>query len=62
MYCATNKFPVLNYLGPHKKPHGVHELGRHCHMCFGTKLGHGTCEIHRITCGCTLFASILGQP
>ena len=25
MYCATNNFPELQFLGPHKKPYGVTE-------------------------------------
>ena len=48
MYCATNQFPELKFLGPHKKPHCVSGLGKHYHICFHPKLGHGTYAIHRI--------------
>ena len=62
MYCAINHFHILKFIGPHNKPHGVHGLVKHHHMRFDTTLGHGTCEIHRIPCDCTFFASVLGQP
>ena len=45
MYCATNQFPELKFLGTHNKPHGVHGLGKHYHIRFDTKLGHGICAI-----------------
>ena len=53
IYCATNQFPELQFFGSHNKPHVVRGLGKHCHMRFDTKLGHGKCEIHHITCECT---------
>ena len=37
IYCSKNQFPGLKFLGPHKKPYGVHGLGKHYHMCFDTK-------------------------
>ena len=42
MYCDTNQFPELNFLGLYNKTHGVHGLGKHYCMCFDTKLGHVT--------------------
>ena len=62
MYCATNQFPGLQFLGTHNKPHGVRGLGKHYHIHFDTKLGHGTCEICHIPCDCTLCTSIMDQP
>ena len=61
MYCATNQFPEFQFLGPQNKPHGVYGLGKHYHVCFYTKLGHGTCEIRRITCSSILCTSVLDQ-
>ena len=53
IYCATNQFLELQILRTQNKTHGIHGLGNNYHMCFDTKLGHGTCVIHRITCACT---------
>ena len=50
LYCDTNHVPELNFLGTHNKPHGVHELGKHCHMLFDTKIGHGTNAIRLCFC------------
>ena len=55
MYCETNQFPEVHFLGKHNKPHGVRGLGKVYHMCFDTKLVHGTCEINRV---CVLHAHI----
>ena len=49
LYCATNQSPESQFFDPHNKPHGVRGLSKHYHMRFDTKLGHGTCEIRRIT-------------
>ena len=48
MYCATNQFTELSCCGPHNKPPGVRGLGKHYHIHFNPKLGHGTCEINHI--------------
>ena len=40
IYCATNQFPELKFLGPQKKPHGVSGLGKNYNIRFDTKLGH----------------------
>ena len=61
VYCSTNHFPELNFLGPHKKPHGVRRLGKHYHMCFDPKLGHVTCAIRLIPCSFNLCTSIIDQ-
>ena len=53
MYCATNQLPGLNVLGTHNKPHGVRAIGKHYHIRFYSKLGHGKYEIRRIPCACT---------
>ena len=62
MYCATNQFRELQFIGTHTKPHGVCELGKNYHMHFYTKLGHRTCEINCIPCDCSLCTYILDQP
>ena len=59
MYCATNQFPELKSLGPNNKPHGVRGLGKHYHMCFDTKLVHGTCEMHSIRFDCPTCTSMI---
>ena len=61
MYCETNQFPGLQFLGPHKKTHGVHGLCNNYHMHFDTKLGHGTCATHRIPFVCPLCTSMIDQ-
>ena len=62
MYCDINQFPNVNIVGPHNKPHGVHGLGKNYHMCFDTKIGHGTYGIFRIPCACTSCTYSLEQP
>ena len=62
MYCATNQFPKIKFLGPYKKPHGVCGLDKHYHTCFDPKPGHDTYEIRRIPCDFTLSTYILDQP
>ena len=62
IYCVTNLFPGIRFIGPHKKPHGVCGLGKNYHMFFNPKLGHGTCAMRRIPCDCNSCTSILGQP
>ena len=54
MCCDTNQFPELKFLGPHKKPHGVHGLVKNYHIHFDTKLGDVTYKIR-----CISFASTL---
>ena len=61
MYCATNQFHDLNFIGIHNKPHGVRGLGKNYHMRFDTKLGHGTYAIRCIPCDCTYCTSIHDQ-
>ena len=53
MYCDTNQFTKLKFLGPHDKPQGVRGLCKHYHTRFDTKLGHGTYEISFIPFACT---------
>ena len=62
IYCSTNQFTELNFLGPHNKPYGVCGLGKHYYIRFDVKVGHGTCAINCMTCACTLWNSILYQP
>ena len=62
MYCATNQFTKLKFLGTHRKPHGVHRLGKHYHMRLDPKIGYRTYEIPQIPCASTLCTSILDQP
>ena len=61
IYCATNHFLGVKFLGPHKKTHGVRGLGKHHHMSFDPKLGNSTNAICFIICACTLYTSILEQ-
>ena len=61
MYCVTNQFPGLKFLGPYKKIHVVHGLGKHYHTHFDTKLGHGRYSIYHIPCACTFSTSIIDQ-
>ena len=62
IYCATNQFHELQFLGPHNKLHGACGLVKQHNMCFDTKLGHVTCAIPHIPCACTSCISIMDQP
>ena len=62
IYFATNQFLELQFLETQNKTHGIHGLGNNYHVCFDTKLGHGTCAIRCIPCSCTLYTSIMDQP
>ena len=62
IYCATDQFHELQFLGAHNKPHGVRGLGNHSHICFYYKLGNDTCAIRSITCACTTCTYMLDQP
>ena len=59
IYCVKNQFPELNFLGPHKKTHGVPWLDNHYPMCFDPKLGHVTYKICCIPFVCTSCKYIL---
>ena len=61
MYCTKNQFPPLSFCGTQNKPHGAHRLGKNYHICFDTKLRHGTFEIRCIPYGFTKFKSILDK-
>ena len=61
MYCVTNKFPELQFIVLHNKPHGVCGLGKHYHMRFDTKLGHVMCAIRKIPCACPPCKFVLDQ-
>ena len=61
MYFFTNQYPELQFLGPHNKPHDVCGLGKHNHMRFDPKIGHGTCAIRHIPCARTSCTSIIDQ-
>ena len=61
MYCATNLFPELQFLGTHNKPHGVRSLDKNYHMHFDTILGHGMCDKCHISCTCTPYTYIIDQ-
>ena len=62
MYCDTNQFPTLPFLGSHPKPHGSRGLGKHYHICFDPNIGHGVCAICRITFAFVACTSMLDQP
>ena len=62
MYCATNQFTKLNFIGPQNKPLGVIGLGKHNQIRFDPKLGHVTYAIRFIPCACTSCTSITYQP
>ena len=59
MYCSTNQFPELKFIGTHHRPHGVRGLGKHYHMSFDIRLGHDTYAIRSIPCDFTLCNSII---
>ena len=59
MYYATKQFTELQFLGPHRKPHGVCVFGKHDHMRFDPKLGNVTCAIRQIPCACNRCTSII---
>ena len=61
IYCATNQFPELKFLGTHNKQHDVRGLVKHNQVYFDTKLGHSIYAIRRIPCACTSCTSILDQ-
>ena len=62
MYCVTNKIPEFQFLGPHKKPHVVRGLGKHYHVRFDPKIGHGACAMHHTPCGINMCTSMLENP
>ena len=62
IYCTKNQFLQFLFCVPHNKPHGVHRLSNHYHMCFYPKLGHGTCTIRQIPCAYTQCTSTLYKP
>ena len=55
-------FTELYFLGPQNKSHGVCGLGKHYHMNFNNKIGHGTYEIHYITYFCPMCTYTIEQP
>ena len=61
MYCDTNRLPELPFCGPHPKPHGARGLSMHYSLRFDPKLGHGICDIYRITCACVVCTSMIDQ-
>ena len=61
IYCAKKQFPKLQFIGTHKKPHGVGGLGNNYHMNFYPNLGHVTCEIRRIPCACPPCTYMINQ-
>ena len=62
IYCDTNKFPTLSFCGPHKKPCGARGLGKHYHLRFDPKLGHGICAILYIPCAYIACKSMQETP
>ena len=62
MFCNTNQFPSFPFCGPHKKSHGVRGVGKHYHMVFDQKLGHGIFAIRRIPCACAECIYMLEKP
>ena len=61
IHCITNQFTELKFLGENKKPHYVLGLGKHYHVRFYPKLGHGIYAINCIPCDCTVCTSIINQ-
>ena len=62
IYCDTNPFPALLFLGSHPKHHGAKGLSNHYYLRFDPKLGHGICAIFRIPCAYVACTSILDKP
>ena len=61
MYFDTNQLPTLPFCGSHPKPHGERGLGKHYHLRFDLKLGHGIFAIRRIPCACVACTSMLNK-
>ena len=62
IYCDTNPFPKLLFLGSHPKPHGAWGLGKNYHLHFDPSLGNGICAIRRIPCACLACTSMPYKP
>ena len=62
MFYNTNQFPSLPFCGPHTKLHCVRGLGKHYHMVFDQKLGHGIYSIFRIPYTCAEYIYMLYKP
>ena len=62
LYCDSNQFQTLPFCVSHPKLHVSRGLSKHDHFRFDTKLGHGLCEICRISCACVACTSILDKP
>ena len=62
MYFTTNQFRELAFCGPHNKPHVARGSGKHYHIRFDPKLGHGTYAICCIPCVCTKYTYTLDKP
>ena len=62
MYVTTNQFTKCICFVPHNIPHSAHRLGKHYHMRFYPKLGHGTYAICWILYECTQCKSTLDKP
>ena len=59
MCFTTKQFSILSFFVPKNKLHGSRGLGKHYHMFFFPKLGHGTCSRSNITYACNQFTSTL---
>ena len=59
MSCAKSQFLELSFCGPHAKPHGARGLSKNYHLGLDPKLGHGTCEMRRISCACISCTTML---
>ena len=62
IYCNTNIFPALPFLGPHSKPRGARGLSKHYYLLFDPKIGNGVYVIRRIPCVCVACTLIIGKP
>ena len=62
IYCDTNQFLALPFCGTHPKPRGERGFSKHYNLCFYPKIGHGICEIRRISRACVGCTSILDKP
>ena len=60
--CTKAQFPILSFIGPHRKPHGVRVLSKHCHLILYLKLVHDKCAIQWISCACVLCTNMLDKP
>ena len=61
MCCDKKKFPPLQLLSPHYKPHGLWGLRKHYNIWYYPKMVHGPWDIIQKTCTCFSCTTILNR-